>query len=142
MKNMDIINLNQISKIVLINTRKASHLYVVEKTTFKQWFLNLFRKDKVKTKCVANSLWLLHAEYTPLEEFLKEFEDIYGNEYRYNSSTETFFEKPHIVLWYSNDTSKETRYFDTEKDAKEAFDKLRAYAKQFDIPFIDFRYKL
>ena len=64
---MSIINLNQISKIVLKKTEKTDEFKVVEEPTFKQWFLNLFRKDKAKTKYVRNTLWLLHAEYTPLE---------------------------------------------------------------------------
>ena len=134
---MNIINLNQICKIVLKKTQKADELKVIEIATFKQWLLNLFRKNKVKTKYVKNTWWLLHAEYTPLEKFLETFEDNYGNEFKYNSTTEMFFEKPRIVLWYS-DNGKEVRYFNTDKEAKEYFAKLREYAKQLDVPFIDF----
>ena len=136
---MSVINLNQISKIVLKKTQKTNDLKVIEKATFKQWFLNLFRKDKAKTKYVRNTLWLIHAEYTPLEKFLETFETNYGNEFKYNSTTEIFFEKPRVVLWYSNyNHGKEVRYFNTDKEAKEYYSKLREYVKQFDIPFIDF----
>lgn len=136
---MSIINLNQISKIVLKKTQKTDEFKVVEEPTFKQWFLNLFRKDKAKTKYVRNTLWLLDAEYTPLEEFLKTFEENYGDSFRYNPVTEKFFEKPRVVLWYSDyNHGKEVRYFDTDKEAKEYYSKLREYVKQFDIPFIDF----
>jgi len=133
--NMSIINLNQISKIVLKKTQKTDEFKVVEEPTFKQWFLNLFRKDKAKTKYVRNTLWLLDAEYTPLEEFLKTFEENYGDSFRYNPVTEKFFEKPRVVLWYSDyNHGKEVRYFDTDKEAKEYYSKLREYVKQFDIP--------
>ncbi len=136
---MNIINLNQVNKIVLKKTEKTKEFKVVEKATFKQWFLNLFRKNKVKSKYVRNTLWLLHAEYTPLEEFLKTFETNYGDSFRYNSTTEIFFEKPRVVLWYSDyNRGKEVRYFNTDKEAKEYFNKLVAYAKQNDVPFINF----
>lgn len=136
---MNIINLNQICKIVLVKTKKTDEFKVVEKPTFKQWFLNLFRKDKTKTKYVRNTLWLLHAEYTPLEEFLKTLEENYGDRFRYNPVTEMFFERPCVVLWYSDyNHGKQVRYFNSDKEAKEYYSKLREYAKQFDIPFIDF----
>ena len=135
---MNIINLNQISKIVLKKTEKTDELKIVERPTFKQWFLNLFRKDKVKTKYVRNTLRFLRAEYTPLEEFLKTFETNYGD-IRYNSSIEIFFKKPRVVLWYSDyNRGKEVRYFESNKEAEDYFNKLVAYAKQLDIPFINF----
>ena len=135
---MKIINLNQSNKIVLKKTEKTNDFKVIEKATFTQWFLNLFRKDKVKTKYVKNTLWLIHAEYTPLEKFLETFETNYGNEFKYNSTTEIFFEKPRVILWYSDyNHRREVRYFNTDKEAKEYFDKLITYAKQHDVPFIN-----
>lgn len=137
---MNIINLNQICKIVLTKTEKTDKFKVVEKPTFKQWFLNLFRKDKAKTKYVRTTLWLMHVEYIPIEEFFKTFEEEYGDRFRYNPVTEMFFERPRVVLWYSDyDNGKEVRYFDSDKEAKEYYSNLRKYAKQFDIPFIDFQ---
>lgn len=136
---MNIINLNQVNKIVLKKREKTDEFKVVERPTFKQWFLNLFRKDKVKTKYVRNTLWLLHAEYTPLEEFLKTFEENYGDRFRYNPVAEIFAEKPCVVLWYSDyNHGKEVRYFDSNKEAEDYFNKLVAYAKQLDVPFINF----
>ena len=136
---MNVINLNQICKIVLKKTEKTNEFKVVEIPTFKQWFLNLFRKKKKKTKYVRNTLWLRHADYTPIEEFFKTFEENYGDRFRYNPVTEMFFERPRVTLWYSDyNNGKEVRYFDTDEEAKEYYSKLREYAKQFDIPFIDF----
>ena len=135
---MNIINLNQICKVVLKKTEKTDEFKIVESPTIKQWFLNLFRKDKVKTKYVKNTWWLIHAEYTPLEKFLETFETEYGNEFKYNSTTEIFFEKPRVILWYSDyNHGREVRYFNTDKEAKEYFDKLITYAKQHDVPFIN-----
>lgn len=136
---MKIINLNQINKIVLKKTKKTNEFKVVEKATFKQWFFNLFRKNKVKSKYVKNTWWILHPEYTPIEEFLETFEDNYGKEFKYNSTTEMFFEKPRVVLWYSDyNHGREIRYFESNKEAEDYFNKLVAYAKQLDIPFINF----
>lgn len=137
---MSIINLNQICKIVLKKTEKTNEFKVVEKPTFKQWFFNLFRKDKAKTKYVKVTFsWSRYSECTPIEEFLKTFEEEYGDRFRYNPVTEKFFEKPRVVLWYSDYShGKEVRYFNSDKEAKEYYTKLREYAKQFDIPFIDF----
>lgn len=137
--SMSIINLNQISKIVLTKTEKTDEFKIVEKATFKQRFLNLFHKDKTKTKYVKNTLWSRYGDCTPIEEFFKTFEEEYGDRFRYNPVTEMFFERPHVVLWYSDyNHGKEVRYFNSDKEAKEYFSKLREYAKQFDIPFIDF----
>jgi hypothetical protein len=137
---MSIINLNQICKIVLKKTEKTNEFKVVEKPTFKQWFLNLFRKDKAKTKYVKDTFsWSRYGECTPIEEFLKTFEEKYGDRFRYNPATEMFFERPRVVLWYSDyNHGKQVRYFNSDKEAKEYYTKLREYAKQFDIPFIDF----
>ena len=135
---MSVINLNQICKIVLKKTEKTDEFKVVEKPTFKQWFLNLFRKNKAKTKYVRNTLWLIHADYTPIEEFFKTFDKNYGDRFRYNSATETFFEKPRVILWYSDyNHGKEVRYFDTDEEAKEYFNKLIVYAKQNDVPLLN-----
>lgn len=137
---MSIINLNQICKIVLKKTEKTNEFKVVEKPTFKQWFLNLFRKDKAKTKYVKDTFsWSRYGECTPIEEFLKTFEEEYGDRFRYNPTTEIFFERPCVVLWYSDyNHGNEVRYFNSDKEAKEYFDKLIAYAKQYDVPFINF----
>ena len=136
---MSIINLNQISKIVLTKKEKTDEFKVVEIPTFKQWLLNLFRKDKAKTKYVKNTLWSRYGDCTPLEEFFKTFEKEYGHRFRYNPVAEMFFEKPHVTLWYSDyNHGKEIRYFNSDKEAKEYFDKLIAYAKQYDVPFINF----
>ena len=132
---MNIINLNQICKIVLKKTEKTDEFKIVELPTVKQWFLNLFRKDKVKTKYVDDG-W---RNYTPIEEFFKTFEENYGDRFRYNPVTEMFFEKPRVVLWFSDyKHGKAVRYFNSDKEAKEYFNKLITYAKQFDIPFINF----
>lgn len=137
---MNIINLNQISKVVLKKTEKTDEFKIVELPTIKQWFLNLFRKDKVKTKYVKDSFsWSRYGDYIPIEEFFKTFEEEYGDRFRYNPATEMFFERPHVILWYSDYRhGKEVRYFNSDKEAKDYYSKLREYAKQFDIPFIDF----
>ena len=132
---MNIINLNQICKIVLKKTEKSDKFKIKELPTVKQWFLNLFRKDKAKTKYVYDG-W---REYIPIEEFFKTFEEDYGDRFRYNPVTEMFFERPCVVLWYSDyNHGKQVRYFNSDKEAKEYFDKLVAYAKQHDVPFINF----
>ena len=136
---MSIINLNQICKIVLKKTETTDEFKIVEKATFRQWFLNLFRKHKTKTKYVKNTLWSRYGDCTPIEEFFKTFEEEYGDKFRYNPVTEMFFEKPCVVLWYCDyNHGRAVRYFNSDKEAKEYFNKLIVYAKQFDIPFIDF----
>lgn len=136
--NINIINLNQICKIVLKKTEKTDEFKIVEKATFKQWFLNLFHKDKTKTKYVKNTLWSRYCDCTPIEEFFKTFEEEYGDRFRYNPVTEMFFERPRVILCYSDyNHGNEVRYFNSDKEAKEYYSKLREYAKQHDVPFIN-----
>ncbi len=130
---MNIINLNQICKIVLKKTEKSDEFKVVEKPTFKQWFLNLFRKDKAKTKYVYDDGW---RDYTPIEEFFQTFEENYGDKFRYNPITEMFFEKPCVVLWYADyNHGRAVRYFNSDKEAEECFKKLVTFAKENNVPF-------
>lgn len=133
---MNNINLNQICKIVLVGRNKAEKVYVVEKpANIIQWFKNLFRKNKIKEKYFVYK-WDYPKVYYPmdkLDDFLKEH-----YYYTYNANVGKFYEKPHIVLWYSDyNHENEVRYFDTDKEAKEYFNKLVAYAKQYNIPFIN-----
>ena len=47
-----IINLNNICKIVLRKKEKTDDFKWVTRQTFSQWFMNLFRKDKLTTSYV------------------------------------------------------------------------------------------
>ena len=130
---MNIINLNQICKIVLVKKEVTSDYEWVESSeNFFEWFKNLFRKNKVKKRYIKH--WLGHQYYTS-EEFLKEF----GHRYAISVTSGIIFEKPCVVLWYSDyNHGKQVRYFDSNKEAEDYFNKLVAYSKQFDIPFINF----
>lgn len=79
---MNIVNLNQVCKIVLVNRKQTTDIKVVEKSeNIIQWFKNLFRKDKIRIKCFKYR-WSLSNDIQPmdkLEEFLREYE-----EYSYN----------------------------------------------------------
>ena len=129
---MNIVNLNQICKIVLVKKEKTNDYEWVENSeNFFEWFKNLFRKNKVKKRYIKH--WFGHKYYTS-EEFLKE-----KTNYSISVTSGIIYEKPRVVLWHSDyNHGKEVRYFDTDKEAKEYYSKLREYVKQFDIPFIDF----
>ena len=135
---MNIINLNQIAKIVYVKLSRADDdLKVIERATPLQWFLNLFRKNKIKNKWVRKCRWPRTDE--PIDKFLETFEKEYGDRYKYSSTSNIFYEKPHIVLWYSDyNHGNEIRYFETDKEANDYFLKLRAYIKQLEVPFINF----
>lgn len=129
---MNIINLNNISKIVFVKKQKTSDYEWVETTeNFSERFKNLFRKNKIKKRYIK--YWFNNIHYT-LEEFLEK-----TKHYSINKTSGIIYKKPHVVLWYSDYShGKETRYFESDNEAKEYYSKLREYAKQFDIPFIDF----
>ena len=134
---MDIVNLNQICKIVYVERKQSDNVNVVEEAAnITQWFKNLFRKNKIRERYFVYK-WDYPKVYYPmdkLDDFIKEH-----YYYTYNANVGKFYEKPHIVLCYSDyNNGKEIRYFNTDKEAKEYFDKLVAYAKQNDVPFINF----
>lgn len=130
---MNRINLNKVCKITFVKKQKTNHYEWVESSeNFFEWFKNLFRKNKVKKRYIKH--WFGHKYYTS-EEFLKEF----GHHYAISVTSDIIYQKSHVVLWYSDyKHGNEIRYFDTNKEAENYFNKLLAYAKQFDIPFIDF----
>lgn len=134
---MNIVNLNQICKIVYVERKQSDDVNVVEEAAnVTQWFKNLFRKNKVKTNYFVY-IWEYPAERHPMDEldgFLEEHDS-----YVYSDIVNRFYEKAHVVLWYSDyKHGKEVRYFDTDREAKEYFNKLVAYAKQNGVPFINF----
>lgn len=130
---MNIVNLNQVCKIVLVKKEKTNdYIWVEISENFFEWFKNLFRKNKVKKRYIKPD-WYAHKYYTS-EEFLKE-----KTHYSISATSGIIYEKPHVVLWYSDyNRGKEVRYFDSNKEAEDYFNKLVAYAKQLDIPFINF----
>lgn len=128
------INMNQICKIVLVKERKTDDYKWVETQTSSQWFKNLFRKNKIKDRYVTDYLEI--EKYT--EEDLERFNDEHY-EYRYSPSSQNFYEKSHVTLFYADaNYSSQRRYFDTNKEAKAYFDKLVTFAKQNDVPFLNF----
>ena len=129
---MNIVNLNQICKIVLVKKEKTNDYEWVENSeNFFEWFKNLFRKKKKKKRYIKH--WFGHKYYTS-EEFLKE-----KTNYSISVTSGIIYEKPRVVLWYSDyNQGKEVRYFDSNKEAEDYFNKLVAYAKQVDVPFINF----
>ena len=130
---MNIVNLNQVCKIVLVKKEKTNdYIWVEISENFFEWFKNLFRKNKVKKRYIKPD-WYAHKYYTS-EEFLKE-----KTNYTISVTSNIIYEKPHVVLRYSDyNRGKEVRYFDSNKEAEDYFNKLVAYAKQLDIPFINF----
>lgn len=132
-----IINLNNICKIVLKKKEKSYDFEWVTNQTFSQWFMNLFRKDKLTTsyiKYYPTCHWYMA---TDIEKDLlgKEW---FNQKYEYNSATKMFFEKPHVVLWYSDfNHSYEIRYFESNKEATDYFNKLNDYAQKQNVPFIN-----
>ena len=130
---MNIVNLNQVCKIVLVKKEKTNdYIWVEISENFFEWFKNLFRKNKVKKRYIKPD-WYAHKYYTS-EEFLKE-----KTNYTISVTSNIIYEKPHVVLRYSDyNRGKEVRYFDSNKEAEDYFNKLVTYAKQLDIPFINF----
>ena len=130
---MNIVNLNQVCKIVLVKKEKTNdYIWVEISENFFEWFKNLFRKNKVKKRYIKHD-WYAHKYYTS-EEFLKE-----KTHYSISATSNIIYEKPHVVLRYSDyNRGKEVRYFESNKEAEDYFNKLVAYAKQLDIPFINF----
>ena len=130
---MNIINLDQICKIVFSKREITDDVCIVKRSeTIGQWFKNLFRKNKVKIDYFRYKF-----EYHAMEEL----DDFLGehSSYVYNPIIKKFYEKPCVVLWYSDyKNGNEKRYFDTDKEAEEYFNKLITYAKQLDVPFINF----
>lgn len=129
---MNIINLNNVSKIVFVKKRKTSDYEWVETTeNFSEWFKNLFRKNKIKKRYIKH--WFNHRYYTA-EEFLEKVEH-----YSISKTSGIIYEKPHVVLWYTDyNHGEETRYFESDKEAEECFKKLVTFAKENNVPFINF----
>jgi hypothetical protein len=132
MKDMNIINLNQVRKIELVKKRKTDYYKWYETETFSQKIKNLFRKNKVKTKYVTDIWDTYFYDEDELDKFNEEHEG-----YIYDPILSKFYQKAHIVMQYAN-YSYQVRYFDTDKEAKAYFDKLVVYAKEHNVPFIDF----
>jgi hypothetical protein len=101
-----------------------------------QWFLNLFRKNKIKKRMFFYK-WGYPDNIHKMEE-MESFLQA-NQEYEYKPYLDVFYEKAHVVIWYSDyNHGNEIRYFDTDKEAKEFFDKIIAYAKQTNVPFLNF----
>lgn len=132
-----IINLNNICKIVLKKKEKSYDFEWVTTQTFSQWFMNLFRKDKLTTSYVRHYPTRDYYISTDIEKDLLG-EEWFNQKYEYNSATKMFFEKPHVVLWYSDfNHSYEIRYFESNKEATDYFNKLNDYAQKQNVPFIN-----
>ena len=132
-----IINLNNICKIVLKKKEKSYDFEWVTNQTFSQWFMNLFRKDKLTTSYVKHYPTRVWYIATDIEKKLLG-EEWFNQKYEYNSVTKMFFEKPHVVLWYSDfNHSYEIRYFESNKEATDYFNKLNDYAQKQNVPFIN-----
>lgn len=132
-----IINLNYICKIVLKKKEKSYDFEWVTTQTFSQWFMNLFRKDKLTTSYVKHYPTRDYYIATDIEKDLLG-EEWFNQKYEYNSATKMFFEKPHVVLWYSDfNHSYEIRYFESNKEATDYFNKLNDYAQKQNVPFIN-----
>lgn len=132
-----IINLNNICKIVLKKKEKSYDFEWVTTQTFSQWFMNLFRKDKLTTSYVKHYPTRDYYIATDIEKDLLG-EEWFNQKYEYNSATKMFFEKPHVVLWYSDfNHSYEIRYFESNKEATDYFNKLNDYAQKQNVPFIN-----
>lgn len=132
-----IINLNNICKIVLKKKEKSYDFEWVTTQTFSQWFMNLFRKDKLTTSYVRHYPTRDYYISTDIEKDLLG-EEWFNKKYEYNSATKIFFEKPHVVLWYSDfNHSYEIRYFESNKEATDYFNKLNDYTQKQNVPFIN-----
>ena len=135
-RNSNIINLNQVCKIVLSTRSKTDWCKWVEDISFADWFKNLFRKKKVlPTKYIKYHKNGRDYYTTDIEEFEKER----GDRFLLDKITQEFYEKPSVTLWYSSFShGNETRYFDTIAEAKQFFDKLQKTAHDNKLCFIDF----
>lgn len=129
---MNIINLNNICKVILVKKQKTDRYEWIEMSeNISEWFKNFFRKNKIKKRYIKH--WFNDSRLYTKEEFLKKF-----NEYSISLTTNVIYEKPHVILWYSDyKHGNETKYFETDKEANDYFNKLVTYAKQYDIPFIN-----
>jgi dsDNA-binding SOS-regulon protein len=132
MKEMNIINLNNICKVILVKKQKTDRYEWIEMSeNISEWFKNFFRKNKIKKRYIKH--WFNDSRLYTKEEFLKKF-----NNYSISLTTNVIYEKPHVILWYSDyNHGNETKYFETDKEANDYFNKLVTYAKQYDIPFIN-----
>ena len=128
---MEIVNLNRVRKINLVKKRKTDD-YVWRKITWFEKFLNKFRKEKLRQRYIADT-WFGHETYNSADEFNEKC----GDKYWCYLIGEQIYEKPHINIWFGYD-DWETRYFDSDKEAKDFFIKLKTYVKENNIPFIDF----
>lgn len=128
---MEIVNLNRVRKINLVKRRKTDD-YVWRRISWVERFLNLFTKNKLKEQYIR-SVPFGHEIYNSAEEFNKECGDMYWC-YPINKQ---IWRKAHVNIWYDHN-HWESRYFDSDKEAKEFFNKLRIYVKENNIPFIDF----
>lgn len=133
MDNISIVNLNQICKVCLIKKRKTDFYKWVETETWSQWFKNLFRKNKIKNRFVSDEYGVEIYTEEELEKFNEEH-----NQFTYNSVSNIFYEKAHVVFWYSGSNfSYQSRFFDSDKEAKAYFDKIVTYAKENNVPFVN-----
>ena len=124
--------MNNICKVILVKKQKTDRYEWIEMSeNISEWFKNFFRKNKIKKRYIKH--WFNDSRLYTKEEFLKKF-----NEYSISLTTNVIYEKPHVILWYSDyKHGNETKYFETDKEANDYFNKLVTYAKQYDIPFIN-----
>lgn len=128
-----IVNLNQIKEICFKQKSVADYFEWKEEFSFTNLLYSILgMKKKVKKN-----------EY--IATFFGSFVSNTAEEF--NSTNKTFhaepnsrliFEKAHVDLVDCNDRVTETRYFDTNLEAKECFNKLLQYAKEKNLPFINF----
>ena len=136
---MEIVNLNQVRKIVF-SPRKVSTLYKwteIQHTTFKHWFLNMIkRKDnKEHTKERLITAAFFDDTYDTAEDFNIQN----GEEFYAEPNSKLIFRKAFVSIVYaSKDIHSEYFYFDSNKQAKEYFDKINKYAQEHNVPFINF----
>lgn len=129
------INFNSIAKVALRRREKTKMYWKVEEGAFENWFLNLFRFDKLPRKYFAyyyNGLIVKTADFEQLKESM-------GDEYYWDENTQNFYERPCVIMWYSDYThGKEVRYFETTIKAEDFYNILMEVAAQYNIPMIDF----
>ena len=138
---MEIVNLNQVRKIVF-SPRKVTDLYKwaeIKHTTFKQWFLNLFKskdnKEYTKERFIIEALCYSDNTYDTAEDFNSQN----GEEFYAEPNSKLIFRKAFVSIVYaSKDIHSEYFYFDSNKQAKEYFDKINKYAQEHNVPFINF----
>lgn len=137
MKNIRITNLNNVEHICLIHESSKNHDYCVyEEKYYKNFWYWILRKSE-KRKTIQDSNWVgtrfVH-KYT-IDEFK---EKKYG--FYIVPGTDTIIKKAHVKILYT-DNDSEIKFFDNDKEAEEYFNKLRAYAHENNVPFIDFNYE-